>query len=295
MSEVKRCARRIAFALASGAVLAVLLPAAPALAVTAGGIDNGGTYCAAGQQVTGGGAAVVGEGSADFNTRIEGAAAKSHLGKAFWATTIRNADGVAHQIGRYSVCVNSVAGYQVASTDLTVGAGGFLRSVATCPAGTVVLGGGAADSSYSVTQLSTVDRIVQESSPGASGSQSVWLTALRNNDSVAHVIKLFAVCATSPAGYQVVHTEVTLAAGGFVRDTARCPAGAVALNGGAAVTGSGSGDFKIRIQETAPATVGGQSSWLTAVRNNDSVAHTISLYAVCASPPTGYQVVRADV
>ncbi|GGM37253.1 hypothetical protein GCM10007977_043340 [Dactylosporangium sucinum] len=244
---------------------------------------------------------MIGEGSGDFGTRIEGSEVRAHLDSTtntmagLWATTIRNTDGVSHQIGLFSVCVDSVAGYQVVSKNVTVAAGGFLRDIATCPVGTVALGGGAADTPYSSNQPASVDRIVQESSPGTTGSQSLWLTALRNNDTVSHTIRLFVVCASTPTGYQVVHKDVTLAAGGFVRDTARCPVGSVVLSGGAAVVGSGSADFKTRIQESAPGTVGSQSSWLTALRNGDSVSRTISLYAVCADPLAGYQVVRSEV
>ncbi len=287
--------------LAAGATLVALLPAAPAQAMTSGGIINGGPWCGAGQQVTGGGAAVVGEGTGDFHTRIEGTQVSAHFDhttntvSGVWLTTIRNTDSVSHQIGLFGGCVDSVAGYQVASKDVTVAAGGFLRDIATCPVGTVALGGGASDSPYSSSQPASVDRIVQESSPGTSGSQSLWLTALRNNDTVSHVIRLFAVCANAPAGYQVVHKDVTLAAGGFVRDTARCPLGSVVLSGGAAVVGSGSADFKTRIQESAPGNADSQSLWLTAMRNNDTVSHTTSLYAVCATPLSGYQVVQSTV
>jgi hypothetical protein len=296
-----RRAGQIALALASGAALVALLPAAPAQAMTSGGIINGGRSCAAGQQATGGGASVVGEGNGDFNTRIEGSEVSAHFDHTtntvagLWATTIRNTDGVSHQIGLFSVCVNSVAGYQVVSKDVTVAAGGFLRDIATCPVGTVALGGGATDSPYSFNQPASVDRIVQESAPGTTGGQSLWLTALRNNDTVSHLIRPFAVCANAPTGYQVIHKDVTLAAGGFVRDAARCPVGSVVLSGGAAVVGSGNADFKTRIQESAPGTAGSQSLWLTALRNSDSVSHTTSLYAVCANPLTGYQVVRSDV
>jgi hypothetical protein len=291
----------IALALAGAATLVALLPAVPAQAMTSGGIINGGRWCAAGQQVTGGGASVIGEGTGDFHTRIEGSDVSAHYDHTtntvagLWMTTIRNADSVSHQIGLFSVCVDSLAGYQVASKDVTVAAGGFLRDIATCPAGTVALGGGASDSPYSSSQPASTDRIVQESSPGTSGSQSLWLTALRNNDTVSHVIRLFAVCANAPAGYQVVHKDVTVAAGGFVRDTARCPVGSVVLSGGAAVVGSGSADFKTRIQELAPGTADSQSVWLTALRNNDTVSHTTSLYAVCANPLSGYQVISSNV
>ncbi|MER7276677.1 hypothetical protein ABT369_19760 [Dactylosporangium sp. NPDC000244] len=294
-------AGRVVAALASGAAAVALLPAPAAQAMTPGGIINGGRLCAAGRQVTGGGASVVGEGSADFGTRIEGSEVRAkfdHTANAvarLWATTIRNTDGASHQIALFSVCVDGLTGYQVASKDVTVAAGAFVREVAACPAGTVALGGGASDTPYSSNQPASTDRIVQESAPGTAGSQSLWLTALRNNDTVSHTIRLFAVCADAPAGYQVVHKDVTLAAGGFVRDTAPCPAGSVVLGGGAAVVGSGSADFRTRVQESAPGAADGRSVWLTALRNGGTATRTVSLYAVCAGPLAGYEIARSDV
>ena len=88
----------------------------------------------------------------------------------------------------------------------------------------------------------------------------------------------------------------SVAPGGFLRSTAQCPTGKVVLAGGSQVVGAGSGDFRTSIRESAPGTVGipSQSVWLTALRNNDSVARTVGLFAVCANTPTGYQVVRRD-
>jgi hypothetical protein len=287
---------RIALALVSGGALVALLPASPAQAMVAGGFFAGGPSCSAAQQVTGGGVAVVGQGSADFHTRIDGFSTDflAPGGGGTWLSVVRNTDGVSHPIGLFAVCVNSIAGYQIVSKDLTVAAGGFVRDIATCPVGTVALGGGVDDLGFLSNEPASADRIVQESAPSTLGGQSVWMGAVHNNDTVAHPVSVFAVCANAPSGYQVVHKDLTLAAGGFVRDSALCPAGSVVFGGGAAVVRSGSADFKTQFQESAPGTAGGQSLWLTAMRNNDSVSHTISLYAVCASSLPGYQVVRGD-
>ena len=40
------------------------------------------------------------------------------------------------------------------------------------------------------------------------GAQSLWLTALRNLDTKQHKVGLFAVCASKPAGYQVVRKDI---------------------------------------------------------------------------------------
>jgi len=171
-------------------------------------------------------------------------------------------------------------------------AAGFVRATAACPVGKVVFGGGSQVVGSGSADFKTS---IQESAPGSAGSQSVWLTALRNNDSVAHTVGLFAVCGNTPAGYQVVRSDFAVAAGGFLRATAACPVGKVVIGGGSQVVGSGSADFRTRVQESAPGSAGSQSVWLTALRNNGPVARTVGLFAVCANPPAAYQVVRQDV
>src|SRR5206468_996284 len=145
----------------------------------------------------------------------------------------------------------------------------------TVGGGSQVVGEGSADFR---TQL-------QETAPGTinGGAQSLWLTSLRNNDTRAHTIGLFAVCAQAPAGYQVVRKDVSVAAGGFLRDTANCPAGKVVLGGGSSVIGEGSADFRTRMQESAPGTTGLPSVFvhLATVRNGDVKAHTVAVHAVC--------------
>lgn len=73
-----------------------------------------------------------------------------------------------------------------------------------------------------------------------------------------------------------------------------CPAGKVSFSGGAAVYGSGSADFHTLIRESSPGSSPSSSQWVVALANNDSVGHTIGFYAVCASPPPGYLIVRKD-
>jgi hypothetical protein len=85
-------------------------------------------------------------------------------------------------------------------------------------------------------------------------------------------------------GYQVVENAVSLPAGGFVRDTAQCPAGKVVLGGGAAVVGAGSANFGTEMQESEPGTIGGNRSlWLSAVSNHSANSYTLGLFAVCAA------------
>jgi hypothetical protein len=86
------------------------------------------------------------------------------------------------------------------------------------------------------------------------------------------------------AGHQVVSSDHTVPAGGFLRNTSTCPAGTVALGGGASVIRAGTGDFRTILQESTPGTVGGgtNSLWLAALTNNGNQTRTIRIHAVCA-------------
>lgn len=171
----------------------------------------------------------------------------------------------------------------------------FVRSTAVCPTGKVTVGGGT-----QVVGAGTADfrTNMLESAPGTinGGAQSLWLTSMRNDSGVPRTIGLFAVCARAPSGYQVVRKDTVVPAGGFLRSTAICPTGKVALAGGMQVVGEGTADFRTRMQESAPGTIGGgaQSLWLVSLRNYDFKAHNVGIYAVCAYRPYGYEVVRKD-
>jgi hypothetical protein len=156
-----------------------------------------------------------------------------------------------------------------------------------CPAGKVVVGGGSQVVGEGAADFKT---FLQESAPGTigGGAQSVWLAAVRNLDIKAHTIGVFAVCANKPAGYQVVRRDTAVAANGFLRTTANCPAGLVVNGGGSSVIGAGTANFGTRMQESAPGTTGllSVSVHLAAVRNGGA-ARTIGAHAVCSRTPAG--------
>jgi hypothetical protein len=284
--------RTLAVGIALAATAAVASPAHAASSLR----DT--SMCPTGKVVVGGGSQVVGEGTANFNTLLQESAPGTIGGGAqsLWLTSLRNNSAASHKIGLFAVCAKAPVGYQVVRKDVAVKAGGFLRDTANCPVGKVVLAGGSQVVGEGTADFHTR---IQESAPGTiGGTESVWLTALRNADRSAHTIGMFAVCASKPAGYQVVRKDTIVAPSGFLRTTANCPSGKVVLGGGSSVIGEGTADFRTRMQESAPGTTGSPSVsvHLAAVRNGDTVnAHTIGVHAVCASAPSGYQVVRKDV
>jgi hypothetical protein len=189
-----------------------------------------------------------------------------------------------------------IGGYKVVEKTFSLPAGGFVRNTAPCPAGKVVLGGGAAVVGAGSANFGTV---VRESEPGTvgGGTTSLWLAAVSNQSSTNRTLGIFAVCATKPKGYKVVEKTFSLPAGGFVRDTALCPAKKVVLGGGAAVVGGGSANFGTVVQESSPGTIGGgaKSLWLAAVSIHSATKRTLGIFAVCATKPTNYKVVEDKV
>jgi Collagen triple helix repeat (20 copies) len=89
-----------------------------------------------------------------------------------------------------------VSGYEIVRVDHAVPGGAFLRDAVLCPAGKVVLDGGAQVVNEGNANFHTV---VQESAPRAIGNpgQAAWLVAVQNNDGVQHVVGIFAVCANA--------------------------------------------------------------------------------------------------
>jgi len=240
--------------------------------------------CPAGKVVLGGGTQVIGEGSADFDTRLqESAPGIVDVATNVWLVSIDNEDAAAHDVRLFTTCATTPYRYQVVTTDAVIGAGSFARATANCPAGTVVLGGGAQVAGEGVGDFNTR---LQESGPGTIGTTNAWLASVRNEDGVSHTVRIFAVCASPPLGYEVVTGAVAslAAGGGFNRDGVQCPAGKVVLGGGALVVGEGSGNFNTRLQESAPGIVGTNTNvWLVSMKNLDGVAHNVQFFAVCAN------------
>ena len=243
--------------------------------------------CPAGKVVLGGGTQVIGEGTDDFNTRLqESAPGIVNAATNVWLVSIDNEDAADHDVRFFAVCATAPYRYGVVTTDAVIAAGSFARQTANCPTGTVVLGGGAQVAGEGVGDFNTR---LQESGPGTiGGTTNAWLASVRNEDGVSHTVRIFAVCASPPLGYEVVTGAVTplAAGGGFSRDGVPCPAGKVVLGGGALVVGESSGNFNTRLQESTPGLTGLNNAtnvWLVSMKNLDAVAHNVQFYAVCAN------------
>jgi len=246
--------------------------------------------CPAGKVAVAGGVQVVGEGTRDFRTALQ----ESAPGGASWLIALRNNDSGAHAAGLFAVCATAPSGYQVVRRDASIPAGGFHRTFADCPSGKVAVGGGAQVVGEGSRNFRT---IIEETGPNSvlDGAIKLWVTAVSNTDSVAHTVGFFAVCVDAPSGYEVVRRDLTIAAGGFLRATAVCPAGKLVFGGGAQVLDPNGSDYRTITQERAPGSAGQSAVFLTAMRNNGPVSRTVAFNAICAATMNGYQIVQRTI
>jgi hypothetical protein len=119
------------------------------------------------------------------------------------------------------------------------------------------------------------------------GSEQIVLTAADSTELFrGEMLQANADCTPFLAGYEAVHDHFTLDPFGTVRDTVECPPGKVVVGGGVR-------SFPTTVSESGPGTVNGgaTSLWLATVFNDTSVALQVNIWAMCADPPSGYEVV----
>jgi hypothetical protein len=173
------------------------------------------------------------------------------------------------------------SGYVTVSTNgITVASNAEMAGEATCPQGTVVLGGGAYIASTSVMTAINDSQPV----PGSSGDDSTWYAFVNNFSSAATTFNVYAVCATTPPGYQqVVGTTVNNPAGDQDSGTVNCPAGDVVLGGGASNTAG----ISFGMASSYPSS---ETSWTATVSNFSGRDGEFEPVAVCAAAYPGYAI-----
>jgi hypothetical protein len=142
-------------------------------------------------------------------------------------------------------------------------------ATAKCPAGTVVLSGGAFIAS------SSVQTGINASGPAGSTG---WTAFVNNFSGAATTFNVYAVCATKPAGYaQASSGSVGNDAGTQTSVSANCPSSSDLVTGGGAAA-----DGRIMIDMTS-SYPGAPTDWVAAVSNASPVNENINAVAVCVS------------
>ncbi|GAA4474302.1 hypothetical protein GCM10023170_096500 [Phytohabitans houttuyneae] len=146
-------------------------------------------------------------------------------------------------------------------------------TVARCPAGTVVTGGGYIGDGNPYHDIDT-------SAPYQ--FQQGWIVHVSNGTAEARTVYAFAVCANTP-GQRTVSFTFTIAPGGQGGAAAVCPVGSVVTGGGYRVDA-----FAERVVYSGPGAA--PESWQVHAANDDPFACPVTVFAVCANMP-GQQVI----
>jgi hypothetical protein len=256
--------------------------------VVAGAHERRGISCPAGSVVLNGGARVVGAGSANFNMRIHESRA-GELTTPLWLTAVENRSTTDRNLMFRAICVGAgaLSEYAVEDVDVRMTTDSIGRETVTCPAGTQAVSGGV----RLLGDLGPDAAVrIRESAPAA--GEDGWTVALSSQEDAAQRAEVVAVCRSELADYTVEVEDEPLSPGGSVRATVSCPAGTVALGGGAHAVANAE-TFDLRVQESLP-DPDDDGRWIVSMANLASGEPTVSMAAVCAQPPRDHTVVTAS-
>ena len=185
-----------------------------------------------------------------------------------WLVDVNNGSSSATTFRIFVICAKKPKLYQLVTTPPALVAAGFSgHAIASCPAGTVVLGGG----SFSFSGQTTVN--LNSTFDAGNG----WRTDMNNASLSSSNIESLAICAKKPKGYVSVDgpdTIVSPFSTGFAQ--AFCPGASVPLSGGVS---NFSNDVRANVSATSPTNGDG---WFAAVNNDTNSSIPVSARMVCA-------------
>jgi hypothetical protein len=194
-----------------------------------------------------------------------------------WGVDVNNANLIDASFEVWAVCAdqNGAGMYTVVQSPFTIAVDAGTQALATavCPAGTRVLGGGAASTS-SDTAVNLNSSYPFKRRVGAS-TQFSWQVEMNNASANQTGVIPVAICGRE-RGYRFVKgPAVSNPAGQSTSASATCPGATVPIGGGLV---SKSGNVLTNLIEAAPTSTG----WLSQEGNGDVTGHKIVPYAICA-------------
>ena len=245
-------------------------------AVTVPGFTSatGSATCPAGDVVVSGGYTLSG-GNMVIDTSAP-LGANGAISSTTWTVTgFDNGDGQG-SFTPYAICVSSsIAGYSEASKAQSVNGGSSAQLTETCPAGSVITGGGFAAGSTTP--------VINESDPTSSSnvSSTTWTVFVDNTGArTAQSVTTYVLCVSNTiSGYSEQLAQNSKA--GVV--SAACPSGSLVIGGGVFAPGPPNtvGDAPV-VQNPAGGFVVSNTSWsLAAAGTGGGVIGSI---AICAAP-----------
>jgi len=225
--------------------------------VAAGGVGATTTACPAGSVVVGGGFAA-------GNSMVVYSQFKDGNG---WTAAAKNFSGSSQLLNAYAICLsNSSGSTQQVFKQITVAAGGTGYDTASCPAGSIVTGGGFASSADSLW--------VYNSSMNGNG----WSAYARNTSGTSQLLNIYGICLSSAGGStSSILKQVTIGGGTTGSGGALCPAGTLVTGGGYAL---GNGLVAYNSSMSLDRTM-----WNAFARNTSGSAQLMNIYAICWALP----------
>jgi hypothetical protein len=185
-----------------------------------------------------------------------------------WRAYAKNNANSDKYLNAYAICLSNTSGSATQDyNQISVAAGSVGHTYLSCPAGSVVTGGGYA--SPSGGQL-----FVYNSSKHGNG----WQVYARNTSGSSELLNVYAVClAGTSAVTEQVGDQVWVSAGATGSASATCGAGTLVTGGGFAANDG------MLIYNTSMTPAGDQ--WRTYVKSNAGFTKLVSSYAICLSFP----------
>jgi hypothetical protein len=220
--------------------------------LTPGAVDSATATCPAGTVVTGGG----------FSVGLDVWVYTQLKQGNGWIAYAKNNAGVNRTLTTYAICLSylSVTTTQV-FTSVTVDAGHSATGTATCPAGSVVTGGG---------YTGKIDGSLRTFSEYLTGN--AWQVAASNNGVSSTTFNVYAICLSGASFTTIIvngNNSITAGGNGFAE--AACPAGKVVTSGG----------FGLAVDLVPYYSSLNSGKWRVYAHNNAGSARALSSHAVC--------------
>jgi hypothetical protein len=170
-----------------------------------------------------------------------------------------------------AICAAGVSDYSVVAGALVHNpTGQHTAATATCPSGTVALGGGA--------HLSSTNLGVSLSDDHPTAQGASWVVHANNVSGAGDQITPYVICGTKPTGYAIaVGPSTAVGASSSGESTAICPSGSSVLSGGGNLNAA---PTSVDLNGT---TASGNNAWTASVSDTAAATSIISARAVCAT------------
>lgn len=223
--------------------------------------SHGSVACPGTRQPSGGGALVS---SSALSVNLN----SSYPSGRSWRVDVNNTSGADTTFTVYAICLNHASAYTVATNSAVAATGTQSAVQVSCPANTVIIGGGALSHSFSTgVTINSIHPL----------GGSTWWANMNNTDATDSNFTAYAICRPTLKGYSVQSgTVMNTTPGTEANATASCPALTVPIGGGGVST---SYDTAVGMNSSYPTSTG----W-SLYENNGTASEwaDILAYAICA-------------